>query len=116
MSDVCVGTCFSDYAQPEHSVGATLPHLWQVVRGGPAFAVSLLVTAIEPTLRNAAALGAWQVISPQVSCRQSAARVGVDDCVGDHCRAFASATSLCWCFLEQTLGETTVPALFAPCT
>lgn len=33
----------------------------EVVRGGPAFAVSLVITAIEPTLRNAAALGAWQV-------------------------------------------------------
>ncbi|GIL61955.1 hypothetical protein Vafri_16315 [Volvox africanus] len=36
----------------------------EVIRGGPAFAVSLVVTAIEPMLRNAAALGAWQVISP----------------------------------------------------
>jgi len=36
----------------------------EVVRGGPAFAVSLLISAVEPTLRNAAALGAWQVISP----------------------------------------------------
>lgn len=33
----------------------------EVIRGGPAFAVSLVITAIEPTLRNAAALGAWQV-------------------------------------------------------
>jgi hypothetical protein len=33
----------------------------EVVRGGPAFAVSLVITAIEPMLRNAAALGAWQV-------------------------------------------------------
>ncbi|GLC33353.1 hypothetical protein PLESTB_000342400 [Pleodorina starrii] len=36
----------------------------EVIRGGPAFAVSLVITAIEPMLRNAAALGAWQVISP----------------------------------------------------
>lgn len=33
----------------------------EVIRGGPAFAVSLVITAIEPMLRNAAALGAWQV-------------------------------------------------------
>jgi hypothetical protein len=33
----------------------------QVVRGGPAFSISLVITAIEPALRNAAALGAWQV-------------------------------------------------------
>ncbi|EFJ44707.1 hypothetical protein VOLCADRAFT_118653, partial [Volvox carteri f. nagariensis] len=36
----------------------------EVIRGGAAFAVSLVITAIEPMLRNAAALGAWQVISP----------------------------------------------------
>lgn len=33
----------------------------QVVRGGPAFAVSLNISGIEPTLRSAAELGAWQV-------------------------------------------------------
>lgn len=36
----------------------------EVVRGGPAFAVSLVLSAIEPALRAAAELGAWQVISP----------------------------------------------------
>ncbi|GFR47292.1 hypothetical protein Agub_g8979 [Astrephomene gubernaculifera] len=36
----------------------------EVIRGGAAFAVSLVISAIEPSLRNAAALGAWQVISP----------------------------------------------------
>jgi hypothetical protein len=37
------------------------------VRGGPAFAVSLALSAAEPHLRSAAELGAWQVISP-ASC------------------------------------------------
>ena len=36
----------------------------QVVRGGPAFAVSLVLSAIEPALRASAELGAWQLISP----------------------------------------------------
>lgn len=36
----------------------------EVVRGGPAFAISLVISAIDPVLRGAAALGAWQVISP----------------------------------------------------
>ena len=36
----------------------------EVVRGGPAFAVSLVLTAAEPHLRGAAELGAWQIISP----------------------------------------------------
>eukprot|EP00798_Chlamydomonas_sp_ICE-L_P029012 gene29012-32203_t len=36
----------------------------EVVRGGPAFAVSLVISSVEPTLRNTAQLGDWQVISP----------------------------------------------------
>ncbi|KAF8067212.1 R1 [Scenedesmus sp. PABB004] len=36
----------------------------EVVRGGPAFAISLVLSAIEPSLRQTAELGAWQVISP----------------------------------------------------
>lgn len=36
----------------------------EVVRGGPAFAVSLVLSAVEPHMRGAAELGAWQVISP----------------------------------------------------
>ena len=34
------------------------------MRGGPGFALSLALSAIEPTLRAAAELGAWQLISP----------------------------------------------------
>jgi hypothetical protein len=33
----------------------------EVVRGGPAFAISLLLSTIDPFLRNVAALGSWQV-------------------------------------------------------
>lgn len=36
----------------------------EVVRGGPAFAVSLALSAVEPALRAAAELGAWQLVSP----------------------------------------------------
>lgn len=36
----------------------------EVVRGGPAFAVSLVLSAVEPALRASAELGAWQLISP----------------------------------------------------
>lgn len=36
----------------------------EVIRGGPAFAVSLVLSALEPTIRLAADLGSWQVISP----------------------------------------------------
>lgn len=37
----------------------------EVVRGGPAFAVSLLLSAVEPVFRKASDLSPWQVISPQ---------------------------------------------------
>jgi alpha-glucan,water dikinase len=36
----------------------------EVIRGGPAFAVSLLLRHLDPILRKAAGLGGWQVISP----------------------------------------------------
>ena len=36
----------------------------QVVRSGPAFALSLVLSSVEPVLRSAAELGAWQIISP----------------------------------------------------
>ncbi|KAK2077624.1 hypothetical protein QBZ16_004470 [Prototheca wickerhamii] len=36
----------------------------EVVRAGPAFAVSLALSAAEPALRRAAELGAWQLVSP----------------------------------------------------
>ncbi len=36
----------------------------QVVRLGPAFALSLVLSSVEPALRSAAELGAWQIISP----------------------------------------------------
>lgn len=36
----------------------------EVVRGGPAFAVSLVLATVEPALRRHADLGAWQIISP----------------------------------------------------
>lgn len=36
----------------------------EVVRGGPAFAVSLVLSTVEPALRRAAELGSWQIISP----------------------------------------------------
>ena len=36
----------------------------EVIRGGPAFALSLLLRHLDPILRQAAGLGGWQVISP----------------------------------------------------
>ena len=36
----------------------------EVIRGGPAFALSLLLRRLDPLLREAAGLGGWQVVSP----------------------------------------------------
>jgi alpha-glucan,water dikinase len=36
----------------------------EVVRGGPAFALSLLLRRLDPLSRQAAGLGGWQVVSP----------------------------------------------------
>jgi alpha-glucan,water dikinase len=36
----------------------------EVIRGGPTFALSLLLKHLDPILRKAAGLGGWQVISP----------------------------------------------------
>jgi alpha-glucan,water dikinase len=36
----------------------------EVIRGGPVFALSLLLRPLDPLLRQAAGLGGWQVISP----------------------------------------------------
>lgn len=36
----------------------------EVIRGGPAFALALLLRHLDPLLRTAAGLGGWQVISP----------------------------------------------------
>jgi len=36
----------------------------EVIRGGPAFALALLLRRLDPLLRAAAGLGGWQVISP----------------------------------------------------
>jgi len=42
----------------------------EVIRGGPTFALALLLRYLDPLLRQAAGLGGWQVISPaQVSGR-----------------------------------------------
>lgn len=39
----------------------------EVVRGGPAFALGLVLGCSEPAIRSAADIGAWQIISPVAS-------------------------------------------------
>jgi hypothetical protein len=60
--------CQRAFSAPLHSTGTAFgAEPWavdvfaeEVVRGGPAFAVSLVLSSIDPTLRSAAAIGAWQ--------------------------------------------------------
>ena len=42
----------------------------EVVRGQPAFVLSLLVRHLDPILRKSAKLGDWQIISPSAACGQ----------------------------------------------
>ena len=37
----------------------------EVIRGGPAFALSLVLSRLDPALRAEADMGAWQIISPK---------------------------------------------------
>tara|TARA_B110000977_G_scaffold201015_2_gene293669 strand:+ start:183 stop:4553 length:4371 start_codon:yes stop_codon:yes gene_type:complete len=37
----------------------------EVIRGGPAFALSLVLTRLDPLLRAEADMGSWQIISPK---------------------------------------------------
>jgi alpha-glucan, water dikinase len=42
----------------------------EVVRGQPAFVLSLLIRHLDPILRKSAKLGDWQIISPSAACGQ----------------------------------------------
>lgn len=76
----------------------------EVVRGGPAFAVSLVLTSIEPRMRAAAELGAWQLVSPGAARGELVAVPSLRE-VQD--RAFPRPTVLlAW----EVTGEEEVPA------
>ncbi|KAG1681344.1 hypothetical protein FOA52_007392 [Chlamydomonas sp. UWO 241] len=75
----------------------------EVVRGGPAFAVSLVISSVEPVLRNAAALGAWQVISPNPATGVVVVVSGLD-VVQD--KTYTVPTVL---IAEQVTGEEEIP-------
>jgi len=63
----------------------------EVIRGGPAFAVALLLRHLDPILRKAAGLGGWQVISPA----RAAGRVRMANHLGDvQGKRFPEATVL----------------------
>src|SRR5439155_8635334 len=63
----------------------------EVIRGGPAFALAMLLRPLDPILRKAAGLGGWQVISPA----RAAGRVRVvDRLVAVQAERFAEPTVL----------------------
>ncbi len=71
----------------------------EVIRGGPAFALSLLLRRLEPLLRQAAGLGGWQVISPAPAL----GRLRVADRLLDvQAEAFPEATVLVAATVEGT--------------
>jgi alpha-glucan,water dikinase len=63
----------------------------EVVRGGPVFALSLLLRHLDPLLRKAAGLGGWQVISPAAAEGRVRVAERLRDIQGERC---AEATVL----------------------
>jgi alpha-glucan,water dikinase len=63
----------------------------EVIRGGPAFALALLLRPLDRILRKEAGLGGWQVISP---ARASGRVRGVDRLLAVQAERFAEATVL----------------------
>lgn len=49
----------------------------EVIRGGPAFPLSLLLRRLDPVLRQAAGLGGWQIVSPAAA----SGRIRVVECL-----------------------------------
>jgi len=71
----------------------------EVVRGGPAFPLALLLRHLDPILRRSAGLGGWQVISPG----RAAGRVRVcDSLLAVQHEQFAEATIL---LADRVTGE-----------
>lgn len=76
----------------------------EVVRGGPSFAVSLILSSVEPGMRAAAELGAWQVISPASSA--TGRLVVVPDLHGIQDHVYEEPTIL---LARRVTGEEEVP-------
>jgi alpha-glucan,water dikinase len=75
----------------------------EVIRGGPVFALALLLRHLEPHLRKAAGLGGWQVISPA----QASGRVRVvDRLIDSQGERFPEATVL---IAEAVGGQEEIP-------
>lgn len=55
----------------------------EVIRGGPAFALSLVLTRLDPYLREQAKMGDWQVISPATCSGQVKRVVQLEDVMND---------------------------------
>lgn len=76
----------------------------EVVRGGPTFALSLVLRRLDPLLRQAAGMGGWQVISPG----HAAGRVRVANKLRDvQTEQFAAATVL---IADTVQGDEEIPA------
>jgi alpha-glucan,water dikinase len=76
----------------------------EVVRGGPTFALSLLLRRLDPLLRQAAGLGGWQLISPA----QASGRVRVVSRLRDvQAEHFDGATVL---VADIVSGDEEIPA------
>jgi alpha-glucan,water dikinase len=75
----------------------------EVIRGGPAFALALLLRHLDPKLRKAAGLGGWQVISP---ARASGRVRVVDRLIDVQAERYAEATVL---IADAVAGNEEIP-------
>lgn len=78
----------------------------EVVRGGPAFALSLVLSAVEPTLRAAAELGAWQLISPVNALGRVVVVAGLHEVQDEVCKRVGcmAVCAFCPCCLTSPLA------------
>jgi hypothetical protein len=85
----------------------------EVVRGGPAFAVSLALSAAEPHFRRAAELGAWQVISPAAvvgKLEVVADLHSIQEKVGGHWRREVAVLGWCQTLVISADGDSMLSA------
>lgn len=76
----------------------------EVIRGGPAFALSVVLRHLEPLLRKAAGMGGWQIVSPASANGKVRA---VESLQAVQHEPFAEATVL---IADRVNGDEEVPA------
>jgi alpha-glucan, water dikinase len=77
----------------------------EVIRGGPAFAVSLALSSVTRGMRSAAELGAWQVISPSQDSTEGI--LEIVDCLYEVQEKYYTQPTIL--YAKRVTGEEEVP-------